>query len=479
MWYGSPMSNYIEQADAFMASIGVEAYRVGGSVRDEFLGRRIKDADYMVRTVELKPLGELLREHAPGKVTPLKLRDGRQAGWRVGRLEIVLPRTERSTGPGHRDFQIIIDSELPLEEDAVRRDFTFNALYRDIHTGEVHDPTGRGLYDLEHRLVNTTHPDSFRDDPLRTLRALRFVSTLGYDLSSNALAEMKLWGKHVDGLTSNGYASGTILQEMSKLLLGRDVSKALRLARDTDVLGTVFPELEPMLGFDQGSRYHDLTTDEHTFVALQTATNVNAPLRVRWALLFHDSGKPETAWIGKDGRKHYYASENSEDHETAGERRWRSAAGRIGADRKLREDVAVLIRKHMLSTDQPKETRVRMQRVELGDDMLRDLILMRMCDVCGKGKPDHQKLINLSNREKIRAAAAAQHVPAAVGDLAVNGNDLKQLGANGPQIGEILRELLLDVAVDPSELKRSREWQLEQASRRQRTRNAAPKRRTG
>jgi UTP:GlnB (protein PII) uridylyltransferase len=58
------------------------------------------------------------------------------------------------------------------------------------------------------------------------------------------------------------------------------------------VLGTLFPELESMMGFDQGSRYHDLTTDEHTFTALETAAHVEAPLRVRWALLFHDAASP-------------------------------------------------------------------------------------------------------------------------------------------------------------------------------------------
>jgi tRNA nucleotidyltransferase (CCA-adding enzyme) len=73
------------------------------------------------------------------------------------------------------------------------------------------------------------------------------------------------------------------------------------------VLAVVLPELAPMLGFEQGSRYHDLNTDEHTFKALETAAHVDAPLRVRWALLFHDAGKPDSAWVGKDGRKHYYA----------------------------------------------------------------------------------------------------------------------------------------------------------------------------
>jgi tRNA nucleotidyltransferase (CCA-adding enzyme) len=111
----------------------------------------------------------------------------------------------------------------------------------------------------------------------------------------------------VDGMTAKGYASGTLYDEFCKILMGDRPHTALRHARDTQVLQFAMPEIWPMCGFDQGSRYHDLTTDEHTFVALETAAHVDAPLRVRWALLFHDAGKPDTAWKGDDGRMHYYA----------------------------------------------------------------------------------------------------------------------------------------------------------------------------
>jgi tRNA nucleotidyltransferase (CCA-adding enzyme) len=75
-------------------------------------------------------------------------------------------------------------------------------------------------------------------------------------------------------------------------------------------MAVLFPELAPMIGFEQRSAYHSKTTDEHTFDAVQAAANMqanHAPLRVRLALLFHDAGKPHTAWIGRDGRAHYYA----------------------------------------------------------------------------------------------------------------------------------------------------------------------------
>src|SRR5688500_1436250 len=114
MWYVSLMAA-IDRLDTFVSTLGLEAYRVGGSVRDEILGRKHTDADYVVRNATLDEIYRRLYEKADsiGRFwgAPLTLRDGRQAGWRVGGrgralVEIVLPRTAVSTGPGHRDFEI-------------------------------------------------------------------------------------------------------------------------------------------------------------------------------------------------------------------------------------------------------------------------------------------------------------------------------------------------------------------------------------
>jgi tRNA nucleotidyltransferase/poly(A) polymerase len=474
------MNAYLDKTDAFMATLGLDTYRVGGSVRDEILGRRVKDADYMVRDdLNLIFRRLMARKHSVKDfaVRPLTLRDGRQAGWRVsgrgiGCIEIVLPRKEVSTGPGHRDFEIVMDKNLTLEEDAIRRDFTFNALYKrigepsyeDFLHGTISDPTGRGLEDLQRRQINVTHADSFRDDPLRTMRALRFVSTLGYELGRETRAMMMLHADAVTGLSANGYASGTVLEELGKLLMGSNPAGALRLARDTGVLAVLLPELAPMMGFDQGSRYHDLTTDEHTFKALETAAHVDAPLRVRMALLFHDSGKPETAWVGDDGRKHYYArKDEGEDHEIAGARIWRRTARRLNAGNGLRDDVDRLIRNHMVPCQKFKAAKVARERVRLGDDLLRDLYLHRMCDLSGKGKANMQQMAVMAQMEAHRAKLEAEGVPSVPADLAVNGHDMAHLGIRGREIGRTLTALLDEVAVDPSELKRSREWQLERA----------------
>jgi tRNA nucleotidyltransferase (CCA-adding enzyme) len=181
--------------------------------------------------------------------------------------------------------------------------------------------------------------------------------------------------------------------------------------RDTGVMAVLFPELAPMIGFEQRSAYHSKTTDEHTFDAVQAAANMqanHAPLRVRLALLFHDAGKPHTAWIGRDGRAHYYAPDDKEwarlcdagmysvalpkpeDHEAVGARIADAALRRLGASNSLRNDVTTLVRRHMLPLHQNvRPTKVRYWRAELGDEMLRDLIVHRLADVIGKGGDIH------------------------------------------------------------------------------------------
>ena len=472
MWYGSYMT-YLDRIDTWIADLDAETYRVGGSVRDEILGRRCKDADFVVRGVDLADLRVKLRGLRPDSISTLKLRDGRQVGWRVnkkgmGLIEIALPRTEVSTGTGRHDFEIVVDPALPLFEDAKRRDFTFNALYKLIPDGPVTDPTGRGLYDLQRKLIHTTHETSFSDDPLRTLRALRFVSTLGYELSSETRKQMEARAADVTGLTQKG-VSGTAFDELCKILMGDNVAEALRLGRDTGVLAVLLPELAPMLGFDQSSRYHDLTTDEHTFKALETAAHVEAPLRVRMALLFHDAGKPEAAWVGPDGRKHYYASHefHTQDHEVVSERLWREAAARLNVPKKLRDEVASIVLNHMVGTStRSPEVKVRRMRVQFGDDLLRDLFLHRTCDLSGKGvKVAMNHIGHIAKLERIRQEAEASGVPASVKELQVTGFDAQAAGITGQDIGEALRALLDEVVCDPSTKKLDREWQLSRLRR--------------
>lgn len=472
---------YLDRTDSFIRDLGLDSYRVGGSVRDEILGRKSKDADYMIRNslVEIETAIRASKEFTstPGAgLGKLQLRDGTHVGWRVsirglGLIEIALPRTEESTGPGRQDFKIVADPNVGMALDSLRRDLTINAIYKNVADGEIVDPTGVGLADLQNKVIRTTHENSFRDDPLRMLRAIRFVSVLGFDPSDNLVGQLVKHHKSIDGLTVKG-VSGTAWEELQKILMGNNVDTALRLARDTGVLATFLPELAPMIGFAQESKYHDMTVDEHTFSALFAAASLDFPLRVRVALLFHDSGKPEVAWRGGDGRLHYYAHddvEGSENHEYASERRADKALRRLNVEKSVLRDVKTLVRLHMVNASgKTKPSKVRRLRADLGDDLLRDLIRHRMADAMGKstGSISYDDLVSLDRIEKIRAEAQAKGIPASTKDLKdqglIDGKDIMELGVQGRGISEILDQLLHEVVSQPKLA--DRDWLLGRAA---------------
>jgi tRNA nucleotidyltransferase (CCA-adding enzyme) len=455
-------------ADDFMASLGLpEVYRVGGSVRDGLLGRSTKDHDYLVRGASIERIAESI--HATGSATArsLTLRDGRAVGVRThlpgaGVIDITLPRKEISTGSGHRDFEIVCDPALSLEEDAHRRDFTMNALYRDVVTGQVHDPLGRGHADLDAGLIQTTHPYSFRDDPLRILRALRFMSVLGFVLSESTYQQMCEHASHVTALTLRG-VSGTTLEELSKLLMGVEPLNALVKMCDSGVFEVLLPELASMIGFDQRTVHHDKSLDLHTFQAIQVAADRDASLRVRLALLFHDAGKPWMAWRDVDGRAHYYpltAAKAREcgapptavySHEWWGAWLAERALIRLNAPADLRRDVITLVERHMLRLGgQVKPIKVRTWRSEMNDDLLSDLFEHRRCDVLGQGKDDVVgPLASLAQIEAAQALAVAEGVPRSTKELAIDGRALTALGLEGSAIGEVQRQLLHEVMAQP------------------------------
>lgn len=480
---------YTRRTDDFIASLGLpEAYRVGGSVRDEILGRRCKDADYVVRGIERDELKRTCRKTG-ADVSDLKLRDGRKVGVRVhkrglGLMEIMLPRTdvkrEASDDENARHaFEIITNPDLTLGQDAIRRDLTINALYKIVPTQHVNgwgetgmgergiiDPTGHGIADLQEGIIRTTYENSFTDDPLRVLRALRFRSVLDFELADETREQMTNQAHAVTGLTGKG-VSGTALEELCKLLMGRHVANALRDARDTGVLAVLLPELSDMLDFIQESKYHDMTTDEHTFTALDAAAGLDCSLRVRMALLFHDSGKPEVSWMGEDNHLHFYESkdvEDSEDHAVAGARRARKALKRLNAERPMLRDVPLLVERHMVSLSmRTKAAKVRTWRCDLGDELLEDLFKHRLCDVLGKGVIDYEAVQAIARLEKIREDAQHAKVPLAAKELAISGHDLMALGLEGRQIGIVQKQLLHEVVSQPE--RNEHEWLMGRAAK--------------
>lgn len=362
-----------------------------------------------------------------------------------------------STGPGRHDFEIVADASLSVEDDMRRRDFTVNAMARRLATGELVDPLG-GRRDLEARRLRTVSPTSFAEDPLRLVRALRFVSQLGFDPDAATLQQMREEApavKLVSGERLGGGLASDGMGELSKLLLGVQPAKALRLARDTGVLVELLPEFEAAIGFEQESRFHSLTVDEHTFAVVQAAADQGYVLPVRLAALFHDLGKPHTAWRGTDDRLHYYAKRGYSDrsHEQVSADLARSALLRLRYPNDLRDRVVRIVRHHMFQVGKGDAARARRFLAKHGEGLAFQLVDHKDADF--RGKPGPGALVPAEDLEQLarfrRMLEQERRQPHRLKDLAVDGNDLIELGFRpGPELGRLLRDLLHDVVEDPS-----------------------------
>jgi tRNA nucleotidyltransferase (CCA-adding enzyme) len=464
----------------YVHSLGLDAYVVGGAVRDELLGIEPRELDFVVPGVGHAELRAALEPH--GKVEDLVVADQR-VGVRLlpsdravralqpAGIEFTPPRVEQSTGPGRHEFEILADREISLEQDMERRDFTINAIARRLATGEILDPL-RGREDLERRILRTTSETSFRDDPLRIVRGLRFVSQFGVDPDDDTLRQMREWApqiEHVSGERIGGGLAADGMGELSKLLLGAHPAKALRLARDTGVLPHLLPELEPAIGFDQRSRYHDLPLDEHVFRVVQAAADAEAPLAVRLAALLHDAGKPASAWAGRDGRLHFYANPKlgKRSHEEIGADLASHALARLRYPSRLRARVRRLVREHMF--DVPPATAPAKARRFLhrhGDELAFELLAHKRADLLGKREStDAATRAEVEAVDRFRQRLERElRRPHRLDQLAVDGTDLIEAGWKpGPPLGAALEHLLSCVIGDP-ELN-TREWLLAEAER--------------
>ncbi len=174
-----------------------KVYEVGGCIRDSFLNREVaaKDRDYLIAGIPFDDLVVLLRKF--GRVDlvgrsfgVIKFTAHNNGSGPYPTVDIALPRKEYSTGAAHRDFKVDFDHTVPIESDLLRRDFTINAIARDLATGKFIDPLG-GQADLGNRLLRMIDPSNFEDDPLRILRGIQFAARFELTIEPDTLAAMR------------------------------------------------------------------------------------------------------------------------------------------------------------------------------------------------------------------------------------------------------------------------------------------------
>lgn len=420
-------------------------FAVGGRVRDELrlamgqTDRPPKDHDYVVLGVDLPEA--IRRLETVGRVdvvgasfSVLKFRSD------DGDADVALPRRERSTGAGHRDFAVESGPAVPLVDDLGRRDFRMNMIARRISDDEIVDPHG-GVADIAAHRVDLVRPQAFEEDPLRMLRAAQFAARFGYALSPATATAMQASASLVTTVSPE-----RIGDELGKLLtLAPRPSVGLELLRDHGVLALVWPEVLEGVGMAQ-NEWHAYDVYRHNLVTLDAVPPGDLILRL--AALLHDVGKPRT----KDG-PHFYR------HELVGAEMVPAMLERIRLPHETIETVTHLVRQHMYSNDpeaQPKTLRRFVQRI--GVEHLDRLFGLRAADITGSGLP---KRDDRNERFEARVAAIVAEAPAfSIKDLAVGGAEviaalerrgLVQPGFRGDaRVGDVLRWLFEQVTDEPS-----------------------------
>lgn len=434
-------------AQALMKA-GGHVHAVGGAVRDAVMGKEPKDIDLMVTGLPGNKVNDIL-DALPGRVD-LTGKDFGVFRYRHfgNEVEIALPRRERSTGSGHKDFDVQADHKMTPEEDLQRRDFTANAMAVDLGNGRLIDPFG-GAQDVGSRTLRALTESSLSEDPLRVVRALVAHSRHGLDPTDVTRAQMGASAGSLAHLPSE-----RIQAELDKLMASKNPANGIRLAHETGVLGHILPEVDSAFDFDQRNPHHSHDLGSHLLHTLDGVTSQHADPDLRLAALMHDIGKPNSQWIDDDGVGHYYqhADGRGADHETLGSKMaiQRMNELRYPKDRTAR--VAHLIDSHMFPAfSSPKGARKFLNRV--GDEHADDLLKLRQADMYGKGTDEYQNsktpVTQMQNLvEGVRTAGE----PTTQSNLAINGNDLIEMGVPaGPEIGEVLRNLTALVVSDPSQ----------------------------
>jgi tRNA nucleotidyltransferase/poly(A) polymerase len=409
------------------SALRVRAWVVGGYVRDKLLGRPHPNPDVVVEDARAGDLARLFAELAGAPPPVIFERFGTAQVTVPGHIvEFVSARAESYPADSRKP----IVRPASLDEDLRRRDFTINTLLMDLE-GDIHDRLGRGHADLEAKILRTPAPpeQTFNDDPLRMLRAIRFAAELGFTLAPEIPPAMR---RLRDRLTPPVISAERIADELRKMLVAERPGLAIELLDQGGLLEVVLPEVAACKGVAQGG-YHTHDVFGHTVL---TVNSTPPDLALRLAALFHDVGKPVTAT--PDGA---FAG-----HEEVGASLAAAALDRLRFSHKEIEAIAHLVRLHLRPVyyrSNWTDGAVRRLARDAGPQLERLLALAR-ADLAASAYPVPEKLDELEERLKkvLKERPSRMSSP-------IDGEDIIRVRGipPGPEVGRIkarLAELVME-----------------------------------
>ena len=261
-----------------------KGYIVGGAIRDILLGLKPKDVDFTTN-LPYETLKNLFSDYSPKET-------GKSFGVlriRVNNIDYEIAKFRKDNYEDKDGLKIIPEEKKvsfvdDIKNDLARRDFTVNAMAYNEEEGIV--DLFNGQKDIENKIINFVGNAEERiiEDPLRMLRAFRFMSRLDFSLSENTIEAIK---KQKDLLKN--IPEERITMEFSKLLLGENIKNTLTLMKDTGVLELIIHEFKATYDFDQCNPYHNLDLFNHI---ISVVSKVPADLELKYSALLHDIAKP-------------------------------------------------------------------------------------------------------------------------------------------------------------------------------------------
>jgi poly(A) polymerase len=402
---------------ARLQKAGFAAFWVGGCVRDFLLGREPCDIDIATDARPEEIEGLFKHTVAVGKKFGVIIVVESEQEFQVATF-----RSDEDYKDGRRPGNVVFGD---ARADALRRDFTVNALFYDPISNTTHDWVG-GQGDLRAKIIRTIGPpeERFGEDHLRLLRAIRFTAQLNFEIEPATFAAVKKLAAKISLISAE-----RIRDELLKLFRPPHAARGLDLLRDSELMEHVLPELCPTITCAQSPNYHpEGSVYNHIRLMLEQLPS-DAAAALPWAAILHDIGKPPTASVDTaTGAIHFYG------HEKVGAEMAHQILNRLRFPKKEINEIVACVRQHMQFKDVKQMRTATLRRLLMRDTFPLELELHKLDCLGSHRSLEHfdfltEQAKELKKKPRIRPPL-------------ISGDDLIAIGMrSGPEMGALLHEI--------------------------------------